>query len=252
MFEDLNWIVVPGGPGLSATYVKQGFVGAFTGYKLHYYDPLGAPETKIDHVPTIGELINQIFAVAEMKKFKQFGLITHSFGSYLAMRILEQIKHNVVALIMISSTPFVDIYWKMAFQKISANIPDHVLKKIQELAIDVNNGPEIFDLFFPYYAVKTVKTLPRIPFDTQMCDQISKQVGDYDDTGLLSACNIPWACIMGEHDPFYFEKDLLLERTILIPGVGHYPFYEDPAAFTEATKNIENKLRQKRKTIEKS
>ena len=245
MLNDLDWIIVPGGPCMSATYLKHGFAGTFAGYKLHYYDPLGAPELKINHVPTIDELVDQIFAVAAAKKFKRFGLITHSFGSYLAMKVLERVGHGIVALIMVSPLPFTADHTKKAFQYLISIIPKPLFKRIYELAEDVNNGPEIFNLFFPYYAAKPTKSLPRIPFDSKLCDQILDQIGNYDNTALLLSCNIPWTSIIGGLDPFYIEKDLLSEHTILISGVGHYPFFEDPAAFAEATKNIEKRLSYK-------
>lgn len=241
-FEDINWIVIPGGPGLSASYLKIGLAEKFAAFKIHFYDPLGAPERTIDHVPTIDELVEEIFAVATEKSLERFGLITHSFGNYLAMRAIERNSKRISNVIMISPTPFTAKNWKLALQNIEAKIPGDILEKIKQLSSDRHNGSKIFELLFPYYSANPNANIPHTPFDLEMCDQISAQVGEYDDTQLLLSCGIPWACIVGEQDPFYLEKDLLAEHAIVLPSVGHYPFFESQAEFAEATSNIGNKL----------
>ena len=52
--------------------------------------------------------------------------------------------------------------------------------------------------------------------------------------------------IVGACDPFYRETNILVEDTIVIPEVGHYPFFEDAHSFaqvfTAAIKLIQQQL----------
>ena len=187
------------------------------------------------------ELVNQLFDVVELNRLRKFGLITHSFGNYLAMRALERAGNNISAIIMISPMPFVFSHWKNALLQIEKNIPEMVLKRIQMLACDQTKGIEVFELIFPYYTSRFIENVPRIPFNLEVCDKISAKVDEYNDVAFLSSFNIPWVCIVGDKDPFFVERDLLADRTIIIPDVGHYPFFEDPIAFTKAISDIEGK-----------
>ncbi|MGD9152203.1 MAG: alpha/beta hydrolase [Gammaproteobacteria bacterium] len=248
MFRKLDWIVVPGGPGLSAKYLKWGLSEPFKEYKLHFYNPLGAPDADEDRIPKVNELVEQIFEVAKQKELKSFGLITHSFGNYLAMRALQKKQNKISSIIMISPMPFVYSKWKNGLAQIAKSIPKNVLEKIQQLAKKQNNGAEIFKVFFPYYASKTA-ALPDIPFSLKTCDAISAQVDEYDDTELLKSCKLPWVCIIGDKDPLFVEKKLLQNDTIVVFGTGHYPFFEDPKKFNDAVKKVEEKLCQKQITV---
>jgi pimeloyl-ACP methyl ester carboxylesterase len=239
--QNLDWLVIPGGPGLSSAYLKFGLGKAFADWKLHFYDPLGAPELKMVSVPSIDDMVNQIFSVIKKLDVSCCGFITHSFGNYLAMRALQKARQDVCGLIMISPMPFTSSNWRTSLQKIAEKIPASVFEKIQELSLVEDSGSEIFKLLFPYYAAQPVE-LPDIPFDSRMCDKISEQVGEYDDQQLIKSCGIPMACMVGEKDPFLLEKELLEGRIITVPSVGHYPFFEHPARFIKAISGVEDIL----------
>jgi pimeloyl-ACP methyl ester carboxylesterase len=112
-----DWLVIHGGHGLSKKYLEQGLKGVFPNYKLHYYDQFGSPESVIDHIPSIEEMVQQVFTVAAEKKLENFGLITHSFGNYIAVRALQTKNHNISGVIMISPMPFIFQHWQEALQK---------------------------------------------------------------------------------------------------------------------------------------
>jgi predicted alpha/beta hydrolase family esterase len=148
-FSELDWIVVPGGPGLSAAYLKYGLAQSLENYKLHFYDPLTAL--------CIDDLVNQILATAEKNKLKEYGLITHSFGNYLALRVLEKPNHGISGLLMLTPMPFTFQNWRLALQNITKKIPRSVHNKIQELSRQPNMGTKIFELLLPYYIARPVK-----------------------------------------------------------------------------------------------
>jgi pimeloyl-ACP methyl ester carboxylesterase len=73
--------------------------------------------------------------------------------------------------------------------------------------------------------------------------KISAQVPEYNYNSLILSDRFPqWACIEGEQDPFFIEKNLLKSQTIIIPRVGHYPFFENPAEFSRTIKQIMSRM----------
>lgn len=238
IFTDLDWIVVPGGPALSATYLKYGLAKSLHDFKLHFYDPLGAPESPVADVPSIDDLVQQIFETAEKNNLKDYGLITHSFGNYLALKALTEKKARIRALLMISPMPFTSKNWHRAIKHLLEKIPKPILDKMEILSQKPGNDLEIFELCLPYYMAKPVK-IPQFPFDFKMCHSIAGQVGEYDYTSLILSNRLPpWVCIMGAADPFFIEKELFTTNTIIIPNVGHYPFFENPAEFAKVIERI--------------
>jgi len=231
---NIDWIVVPGGPGLSSKYLNYALPMLLKNYKLHFYNPLGSPESKnID--PNINELIEQINQVAYDNNFDCFGLITHSFGNYIGLRALEKNK-KIKALIMLNPIPFKFSEWKNALSNIVKNIPKDVLEKINELADKPESGAEIFKIIYPYYiANKKNGALPvEVPFDANACNRILAKLKNYNDIDYVNNLNIPTIRIVGEKDAFYSDKDILNEKTIVIPNTGHYPFFENPRTFVDA------------------
>ena len=237
-FSKLDWIVVPGGPGLSANYLKYGLAKPLHDFKLHFYDPLGTPESPVTNIPKIDDLVQQIIETAEKNNLKNYGLITHSFGNYLALKALTEKKAPISALLMISPMPFTSKNWRLAIKHLLEKIPKTILDKMEELAQKPGNDLEIFELCLPYYMAKPIK-VPQFPFDFKMCQCIAGQIGEYDFTSLILSNRLPpWVCIMGDTDPFFIEKELFTTNTIIIPNVGHYPFFESPAEFVRAIKRI--------------
>ena len=53
MIETIDWIVVPGGPGLSADYLRKPLERSFVDYALYFYAPLGSPGADNNTSPTI-------------------------------------------------------------------------------------------------------------------------------------------------------------------------------------------------------
>ena len=61
MVKEIDWIVVPGSPGMSSKYLKVALSKPFNQCKLHYYSIHGAPES-IEKKPDI-ETINSLLVI---------------------------------------------------------------------------------------------------------------------------------------------------------------------------------------------
>ena len=72
--NDLKWIVVPGGPGLSNIYLKYPLERMTLDYDLIFYDMYGSPESQYKNL-NIDAMVNQINQVAKEEGLSKYGLI---------------------------------------------------------------------------------------------------------------------------------------------------------------------------------
>lgn len=235
--EDLDWIVIPGGPGLSSEYLKLGLSSLQPFYKLHFFDLLGAPDSVKQNDVSINDLLDQILDVVSKKHLKKYGIIAHSFGSYLAMRLLDKAPENICALILLSPMPLLFDDWQKAITKVGSSLPEELLNKLNAPDENDKEGIELFNELMPYYVKKHVPKL-KVPFCINSCSEISGQVNDYDDRNLLQTTSVPWRCIAGKGDLFFIDDTIFRKHATILQGVGHYPFLEDENSFLMAFKQL--------------
>lgn len=230
LLNELDWIVIPGGPGLSKDYLKEPFdkVFANTNIRLHYFEPYGSPGYENNQNVTIQDLIEQIFCFAQDSNIKEFGIIAHSFGTYLALRAVEHRASKIKALILLSPMPLKYKDWQCSLSTIASRISPSVLDKLEKYSLSSEDkGSDIFKLIFPYYCYSHIVDIPNVKFNLKSCNSIAGQVQDYDDNDFINSLSVPLICIVGNKDPFYYQNTCPIERTIVIEGLGHYPFYEN-------------------------
>lgn len=238
MYSILEWLVIPGGPGMSNIYLKHILPNVFKEFNLHFYDVYGSPESEKQDV-SIEVMVEQI--ETQVSDFKEgYGLITHSFGNYLALRVLEKQNSPLKAIIMINPMPFNYHGWNKALENVVKKVPVQVLNKISNLSKQQNKGSEIFRLIYPYYVGNLAHVLPvDVPFDITACNKIASKVNDFNDINLVIKANLPIIRIVGKLDPFFIDKTILLEQTFILNKVGHYPFFEDYAQFANLVAKIQ-------------
>lgn len=234
MLEKINWIVIGGGPGLSNNYLQYALEKIIAKDKMHFFAVAGSPESA-EKDPSIQRMVNQISEVAKENGLQEYGLITHSFGNYLAMRALEKDQTPIQAVLMLNPIPFEFQAWQSALAELVRKVPEHVLDKIAALSLHPDQGAELFRIIYPYYIGMENDALPiEVPFDTNACNNISAKVKEYDDRNLITTTSIPLVRIMGDHDPFFYDHQILENRTIIMPKIGHYPFFENYERFFQA------------------
>lgn len=234
MINKIDWIVVPGGPGLSNSYLKHGLSNCVPNLKLHYYDVFGSPESSNKN-PSIDDMVYQIQEAANNLGLAEYGIINHSFGSILTMRALmaEAAQESVKAVIMLNPAPFQSTRWRNVLEGISQKIPKPVLEKINGLSAD--EGDILFRLIYPYYIGCKNNTLPiDVRFDMKACEELENKMPAYDDRTLVETTKVPLVRVVGECDPFFDDASIMPDKTVVIPDVGHYPFFEDAENFTKA------------------
>ena len=116
------------------------------GYNLHFYDAYGSPESEKKDV-SIEEMVEQIEEkISGLKSPDGYGLITHSFGNYLALRLLEKQEKQFKALIMLNPIPFVSTDWKVALENVVKKIPSDIFEEIRNLSEQPNQGENAFSI----------------------------------------------------------------------------------------------------------
>ena len=225
MFEEIDWIIVPGGPGISREYLEMPLSFLTDNYKFHFYDPLGTYENNSKKDINISELVEQIFSFANEKGLKKFGLISHSFGTYLSIKAYQIKPELIQAMLFLNPMPTRYEEWKMSLNKIINRVPDIFKDKISQLMskCDDDMGVALFKAIFPFYSNSKHVMLPDIKFNNKMCDYLSSQVEEYNHISSIEKLECPYVCIVGEKDPFYYPDMFPEDNTIVIEGVGHYP-----------------------------
>lgn len=249
MLDIVNWVVVSGGPGLSNNYLKYALKNIPLRGNLYFYNLYGSPESD-NKDPSIHEMVDQIKQVAVENKLEKYGIIAHSFGSYLALRALEENASNIQALIMLNPVPFEYSAWKASLSSIVEKVPQSILDQLDELSGNPDEGGRIFKLIYPYYIGHKASNLPvEVELDVGACNAISEKVSQYSDIDLVSSLTIPVVRIVGELDPFFSDNGVLPDTTIVISEVGHYPFFEATDIFNSVIKKTGELICQRIKKI---
>lgn len=234
-----KWLVISGGPGLSNNYLKE-YLSKIDSEKFIFIDLLGSPESDIKK-PFLNDIYSQIQQAYEKEDNSSCGILTHSFGNFL---ILEMINNNMISplcLLMLNPIPLEFDAWQKSLSNISSRVTEEDLNKINELS---NSGAftELFSVLVKYYTYNHNDLDFVIPFDGASCDFVSNQVYKFNHTRILNEIKFPVIRIEGESDSFYINEKILSKSTYVINNVGHFPFIENYDEFLEVFKKSENNL----------
>ena len=229
-----DWLVVPGGPGLSNQYLKVGLAPFFPARRLFFYEALGTPDYTGDKTMSLEHSISQLAQAVADHQLQAYGLITHSFGNYLALEALVRQSIQPQAILMLSPMPLTFNAWFLALSALQNKMPDTAADEIQRLSQKPDQGVALFHYLLPFYTTKPTEP-PDIAFDLTTCQTLSAEVNHFDHRAVLKTLPCPWQSLLGTEDPFFNQlTDFPKSHQVLIPGVGHYPFFEDPIAFSNA------------------
>lgn len=239
--DKLDWIVIPGGPGLPEDYLKQSFDKILGNHEsIHYYTPYGSPKCNKSNVE-LDELVQQILDVAKERELKYFGLIGHSFGTYLALRALDNYAKYIRALLFISPMPLRYSDWRQSIQNVINKITPNDNSLIAKYTLE-NKTSEVLKLLFPYYVCNSKTQFPTIDFKINICEKLEAQVPEYDDIDRIKKLTIPFYCISGNKDPFHYANTMPMAKTKVLTNIGHYPFYENLELFKASIQEAEESL----------
>ncbi len=240
--SSLNWIFLPGGPGLGSeslsklTTILQSKTAHLPGSLWHLDLPGDGSNT------TIQESFQHwsLALVEAITKFKHVILVAHSTGGMYALST-PQIEPFLEGLILLDSAP--DAGWQVSFEQVVKSQPISELEELQRKyekdpnnetlkALTIASAPH---LFTSKGLTEGVKMLENLPYNYETCEW-SKQHFDHTYKAKWIPQRIPTLIVSGEKDwitPLQLFTDVKdFHRTNImirsIKNAGHFPWIENP------------------------
>jgi len=222
-------LVFPGGPGLSASYLKADIKMLFPAYKPVFIDTVKAKN--------FAEALEM--AEAQVKAAGKAKLaFTHSWGSFLALSLLAKkgVRFLPTDLIFANPLPLTDKGLRTIAKRFQKRLPEATQKKIEKLLENPNKeaGAKIMQLGLPAYC-GVAKPLPTLQFEfwPERCAQIDIDNASYDQTDIFAKVASRVTLLFGKLD-YIQPKDLPSDaKRMTLPG-GHFGFAEYPALYSAA------------------
>lgn len=234
-------IVIHGGPGLDHTYLLS-LTQIAKNRTLLFYDQPGCGEDKTDLSSVNAELVvdQLISLVKTINSDGNFGFLTHSWGSYVALAFLEKsnIKLHPSFVILANPCPLNRVKYDEVGERLLKRIPSDVMSKIGEVlaSSDSDKGSKMMSLALPYYCGSD-KNLPSLSFhySEEAYNAVTQSLGNFHLTRAIDFLPQSTLLVYAERD--YIQPGDTVElqsRATKIENLkdaGHFAFAEQPDKF---------------------
>ncbi len=235
-------LVFHGGPGFDHQPLLEPLAPMAKRRRLIFFDQLGCGRTSADGPVTAEATFAHAASVLDEHTGDGLSFVAFSWGAVVAAAALaERSGRGVAETILINPTPINGRDYAEMRASLAARIPAEAQNEVQRLILAGAEGADAFALYAPYYVAGAGVVLPRMSLAAMTYATVDASLGEFDfATAVPRLGRIK--LIRGEHD--YVESRWLgplLEAAaedIVIPGVGHYPFFEDRAAFDAALRRV--------------
>jgi len=246
--NDINWLFLPGGPGLGSESLSPLLdILELPGSVWRLDLPGDGSNTTSDNTASFSHWSSALLeAVSE---FKHVILVAHSTGGMYALSTPE-IEKYLDGLVLLDSAP--DVRWQTSFENVLKDTPLPGLETLQEMYGKHPSNEALKALTIasaPYLFTKNglevgIEMLSSLPFNYEAC-QWSEEHFDQTYKAKWVPQKIPTLILSGEHDLItplrLFSEEKLFRRENIelrsIKNAGHFPWMESPldvaAAFNE-------------------
>lgn len=249
-------LILHGGPGMSHDYLAPQFIDLLANeYQLIFYDQRASGRsTGVEDTSrlTILQFTDDLEILRQQLELNRVNLLGHSFGGLLAMYYAFSYPENVNKLLLIETSP---ASWELNFPHFRKTIAERQTESDrQELSIlrsrnDFKTNPELVDRYFklyfkPFFKDSSLIRQLSLGIDNDWGskfyltnDRIWKSLGRYDIHDQLNIINAPTLIMHCEFSVLAVAGAQEIERMIpnstlvIMEGVGHFPYIEDPTAF---------------------
>jgi pimeloyl-ACP methyl ester carboxylesterase len=226
----MTTILVPGGPGLDSSYLLPWFKPVVK--EVVGFDPSGCGVRAGETDCSLKRDVALLVALIEQQK-GPVELIAHSWGTIPALLTAKQVRLKRVVLV--GPCALERGLFMRGPMRLWERVPAGVKQEYAQ-AIGEGRAVEGFNLILPFYLGKVMPKGLRISgFWPKVNAQVLASAGNYNLEDVNVGC--PVEVILGEEDVIKQEDHLGLQcwadRFVLMPGVGHFPFAEDPEDFFE-------------------
>ncbi|HEX2205405.1 MAG TPA: alpha/beta hydrolase [Longimicrobium sp.] len=254
-------VVLHGGPGLEMGYLTADLAPLAHGRTLIYYDQRGGGRSQGSLDPAfvgVDRQVADLEAVRAHFGLEKMSLVGHSWGALLAGLYARQHADRLERLVLLNPAPVSAAYWAEFDATIAARAGDAANARMMALigrwidgTADRAACEEYLTLRFATYFTDPAKVgalrgawcdvpeeVARVLLPVHLT--IMATLGDFDLRGTLGHVAAPTLVVHGTGDavPFASSRDyadaIPGARLLVLDGVGHFPWMEDPVPFFTA------------------
>lgn len=220
-------VVVHGGPGFTHEYLVPEFVplADTCGVELIFYDQLSSEGVTAD------DLVDQLMQI--LAPLDSPSLLTHSWGSYLAYRVIQSRAVDLRSAVLVS--PMALDRWRFDLSQ---------ARQMERIPAEVNQraefGLEYMNEIMKYYFASRNRdsvSVKLTAFSREAMRSVLGSVGDYDFKQIASLAPPATHVVYGGADSFVPADTHELHDTAMvhvIDGSAHFPQAENPDDFRAA------------------
>ena len=255
-------VVLHGGPGGSSYVLREGLEDELEGLRVLYLDQRGGGRSPaLPEEPrlfTIDALVEDLEHLRDHLEVEGWTLLGHGFGGLLALdyaRRYPQFSHRLVLI-----NPWINFPWLarqlyraslgllgIPEQDVEAEEPQDGTRLLQEAFANVEPKAVFDTLLFPNQHSRMeyewlAESQPVVGADTPGRMFVLNGLWRLDYTPFLLEVQVPTSVLLGTLDASSYPEaltivDLTGGHLELIEGAGHYPWIDQPHAFSHALYN---------------
>lgn len=220
--------IIGGGPGMDYVYLYKWLIELSGNRELIFYNQYGlnnGEETSFDI------LVEQLHVILTSNSDKK-DVLVHSFGSHLLFSALSKYDDlNIDKIIMINPCPTNYTKYIKSEEVLSNRIPESIKEKIEYFSNQHDKYADlnVFTLLIPYYVYKGV-SIDFCIYNSNMCDKINSQLGDFDFSDLIKSLPNDILLIKGDNDfiniTATLDIQIMAKKTVIYKECGHFAFAE--------------------------
>ncbi len=235
-------LVFHGGPGFDHEPLVEALAPMAKSRRLIFFDQLGCGRTPangpVGAEATFAHAANVLDSITEAS----LSFVAFSWGAVVAAAALAARHGRAVAeTIFINPTPITGRDYAEMRASLAARIPLATQAEVQRLILAGAEGGDAFALYAPYYVARPGIVLPRMNLAAMTYVTVDGSLGDFDFTSAIPRLGrIKIIRSDRDHVEPRWLRPLLdaAVEDVVIPGTGHYPFFEDHSAFAAALRRV--------------
>jgi pimeloyl-ACP methyl ester carboxylesterase len=174
-------------------------------------------------------------------------VLAHSWGSHVvlsALKAMPELAKRIVRLVLVNPAPLTSARHRAAGERLRARLPPHARNEIEALFADGSDaaGAELMRLALPYYTADAAyPAAMQFHYRIPVYRALLPALNDYD-LRKVKRGKIVLSIIRGEQDYLLPSDTAELDApgvvSIILPGIGHFPFAENPTLFSQTLRQL--------------
>lgn len=236
-------LVLHGGPGFDQEPLLSALEAVQKHRTLIFFDQLGCGRTPTAVEPVTAEAtFAHAAALVDALGPEPLGIVAHSWGTVVAAAIAALRPERAFAETLLVSPVAIDgAGYAAARAAIAERIPETALNRMWAMLSEGASGGEAFAVISPYYAASQEVILPPFDVAAPVFASVDASLGPFDFRPSAERFG-PLAIVRGAEDFVPSASlDALRQKAghdLVLPDVGHFPFFEAPKAFSDAIDRV--------------